>query len=182
MAASWPVAGAGLRSGAGESGQFPISAKEVVTLLVKSEMHGKASVITTFESQSSRGHASGRACSYGVGDRPPDIQSLSWRGLPETRAALPCSSCVEPPDYCPYTGICRVVPLSTSGPQGPRGERRRARRARAGAHEPPGRRAPWSVHMRRRDPPPVVNRRVGRPGPPPAAEAVHGWSGHHAQS
>jgi hypothetical protein len=110
--------------------------------------------------------------------------STSGRGwVPETSAALPCSSSrVEPPDHCPYTDLCRVVPLSTSGPQGPRGERRRARRARAWAHEPPGRRAPWSVRMRRCDPPPVVNRRLGRPGPTPAAEAVNVWSGHRAQS
>jgi uncharacterized membrane protein len=103
--------------------------------------------------------------------------------VPETSAALPCSSSrVEPPDHCPYTDICRVVPLSTSGPQRPRGERRRARRARAWAHEPPGRRAPWSVRMRRCDSPSMVNRRLGRPGPTPAAEAVNVWSGHHAQS
>jgi hypothetical protein len=103
-------------------------------------------------------------------------------GVPETSAALPCSSsCVEPRDHYPYTRIYRVVPLVTSGPQGLKDERGRARRTRAWAHEPPGRHAPWSVRMRRRDLLSVVNRRVGRPGPTPAAEAVHAGSGHRAQ-
>jgi hypothetical protein len=78
-------------------------------------------------------------------------------------------------------GSIRVVPLVTSGPQGLKDERGRARRTRAWAHEPPGRHAPWSVRMRRRDLLSVVNRRVGRPGPTPAAEAVHAGSGHRAQ-
>jgi hypothetical protein len=51
-----------------ESGQFPTSVKEVVTLLVKSKTRGKAVLHTMFEGQRNRVHSPGEAYSHGVGD------------------------------------------------------------------------------------------------------------------